>query len=64
MRSFAASPSTDELLYTLAYGETQQGVPRGALQKPLVIGWGDRDRVCFPGQARLAKKLFPDAKIH
>src|SRR3712207_6899273 len=27
MRSFAASPSFDELLRQLAYGETQQGAP-------------------------------------
>ena len=63
MRSFAVSQSTDELLHSLAFGESQQGIPAGVLKKPLAIGWGDRDRVCFPGQARLAKKLFPDAKL-
>lgn len=29
-----------------------------------MIGWGDRDRVCFPGQAALAKKRFPDTRLH
>lgn len=64
MRGYAAAPSLNELLHNLAYGEIQQGAPRGFIKNPLVIGWGDRDRVCFPGQARRAKKLFPDARLH
>ena len=64
MRSYAASPSFDELLRNLAYGEMQKGAPRGSVPHPLVIGWGRRDRVCFPRQAWRAKKLFPDAKLH
>jgi hypothetical protein len=50
LRGYAASPSFDELLYNLAYGETQQGVAVGSIPHPLVIGWGDQDRVCFPGR--------------
>jgi pimeloyl-ACP methyl ester carboxylesterase len=64
MRSFAHSPSFDELLRRLAYGEEQQGAPAGAIPHPLVIGWGRRDRVCFPGQSQLALALFPDARLH
>ncbi|HZG53092.1 MAG TPA: alpha/beta fold hydrolase [Pyrinomonadaceae bacterium] len=64
MRAYAASPSFDELLHQLAYGETQQGAPRGAITRPLVIGWGRRDRVCLPRQARRALALFPDARLH
>lgn len=64
MRSYAASQSFDELLYQLAYGETQQGAPPGAIEYPLVIGWGRRDRVCFPRQARRALAAFPDAQFH
>ena len=64
LRSYAASPSFDELLYQLAYGETQQGAPRGSITQPLVIGWGRRDRVCFPSQARRALAMFPDAHLH
>lgn len=63
MRSYAASPSFDELLKQLAYGETQQGAPPGSIPHPLVIGWGRRDRVCFPGQAKRALELFPDARL-
>lgn len=64
MRSFAASPSFDELLYQLAYGETQQGARPNSISYPLVIGWGRRDRVCFPSQAKRALELFPDARLH
>lgn len=64
MRSFAASPSFDELLRQLAYGETQQGAPLNSVKHPLVIGWGRHDRVCFPSQAERALKSFPDARLH
>ncbi len=64
LRSYAASPVFDELLYNLAYGETQKGAPSGSIKNPLVISWGRRDRVCLPSQARLALKLFPDARLH
>jgi pimeloyl-ACP methyl ester carboxylesterase len=62
MRSFAASTTFDELLRRLAYGETQQGAPPGTIKRPLVIGWGRRDRVCLPRQAERALELFPDAR--
>jgi muconolactone delta-isomerase len=47
MNSYAASPSFDELLHQLAYGETQQGAPLNSVKHPLVIGWGRHDRVCL-----------------
>ena len=64
MRSFAESPVFDELLYNLAYGEEQKGAPRGSIKHPLIIGWGRRDRVTFPSQAKRALNLFPDARLH
>ena len=64
LRSFAASSSFDELLHQLAYGEEQRGAPSNSIEKPLVIGWGRRDRVCFPLQAERALELFPDARLH
>lgn len=64
MRSFAEAPSFDELLYNLAYGETQRGAPKNSIKNPLVIGWGRRDRVCFPSQSKLALEKFPDAYLH
>lgn len=63
LRSYAASPVFDELLYNLAYGERQKGAPRNSIVKPLVIGWGRRDRVCLASQARRALALFPDARL-
>lgn len=64
MRSFAESPVFDELLYNLAYGETQRGVLAGSIKHPLLMGWGRRDRVCFPSQAKLALEKFPDARLY
>lgn len=64
MRSFAESPVFDELLDNLAYGEEQKGAPLGSIQQPLIIGWGRRDRVTLPSQARRALNLFPDARLH
>ncbi len=64
MRSYADSKSFDEMLLQLAYGEEQKGAPAGSIEHPLVIGWGRRDRVCFPRQARRAAELFPDARLH
>jgi pimeloyl-ACP methyl ester carboxylesterase len=64
LNSYADSPSFDELLYNLAYGERQQGCAAGSVHNPLVIGWGKQDRVCFPGQAKKALELFPDAHLH
>jgi pimeloyl-ACP methyl ester carboxylesterase len=64
LRSFARSPSFDELLYNLAYGAEQEGAPRGSIVAPLVIGWGRRDRVCVPAQAQRAVNSFPDAQLH
>lgn len=64
LQSYVASPAFDELLYRLAYGEEQLGAPKGTIVHPLVIGWGEQDRVCFPGEARRALELFPDARLH
>lgn len=63
MRSFAASPSFDELLTSLVSGPDQQGARPGSVP-PITIGWGRKDRVCLPKQAARALDLFPDAKLH
>ncbi|WP_245327352.1 alpha/beta fold hydrolase [Hymenobacter fodinae] len=64
LQTFVASPSFDELLHNLAYGEKQLGAPKGSIREPLVIGWGREDRVCFPRQAYRAQELFPDARLY
>ncbi len=64
LRSYASSPVYNELLHDLAYGDEQQGAARGSITKPLVIGWGRQDRICFPSQANKALHLFPDAHLY
>ena len=64
LRSYAQARSFDALLWSLAYGEAQQGAPIGSIARPLAIGWGRRDRVCLPRQAARACALFPDARLH
>lgn len=64
MRSFAASPSFDRLLYQLVYGAAQQGAAPGSTHGPITIGWGRQDRVCLPRQAQRAAQRFPNARLH
>ncbi|WP_426059366.1 alpha/beta fold hydrolase [Hymenobacter sp. B1770] len=64
MRTFACTTNFDELLKHLAYGPKQEGVPRGSLQHPLVIGWGRQDRVLPPSQAPRAAAAFPDGFLY
>lgn len=64
MRDYAASRSFDALLRSLTHGPGQEGAPRGAIAKPLLIVWGRQDRVCLPRQAARAATRFPDARLH
>ena len=63
MRSFAASPSFDELLGNLAPGEVPRGSPQGSILAPLVLGWGAHAPVCLPRQAARVLAKFPDAQL-
>ncbi len=63
MRSFAASPSFNELLHNLVSGPEQQGILPGS-GPPIAIGCGRKDRVSFPRQAERALKRFPAAQLH
>jgi pimeloyl-ACP methyl ester carboxylesterase len=62
MRTFAASPSFDELTRRLAFGPAQQGTD--STPGPVVIGWGRKDRLTLPRQAKRAIKRFPDARLY
>ena len=64
LRNFAHSPSLDDALQALVHGPKQEGAAAGSAQAPVTIGWGRNDRVTFPGQAKRAVKLFPDARLH
>ena len=62
MRTFADSASFDELLRRLAFGPGQPGTDAPA--EPIVIGWGRKDRVTLPGQAKRALDRFPSADLY
>lgn len=62
MRTFAASPSFNELLRRLSFGPMQQGAD--STPGPVVIGWGRKDRLCLPRQAQRALERFPNARLH
>ena len=62
MRTFAESPSFDELLRRLAFGPGQPGTDSTA--ESVVIGWGRKDRVTLPRQARRAMDRFPEAHLY
>jgi pimeloyl-ACP methyl ester carboxylesterase len=64
LQQYVTSPVFDELLHNLAFGEEQKGAPRGSFSQPMVIGWGRRDRICFPSQSKKALRLFPDAHVY
>ena len=63
LRSYAASASFDAALHSLVHGPPQEGAPAGSTEGPVVIGWGRRDWVCFPTQAKRAQSRFPDAHL-
>lgn len=62
LRSFVATPTFDALVRDLAAGAMQSGPSTGAGR--IVIGWGRRDRLCLPRQAKRAIRAFPEARLH
>ena len=62
LRSFADTPTFESLVEDLATGPMQEGP--AATSAPVVIGWGRKDRLCLPQQARRALAAFPDATMH
>ncbi len=62
LRTFAASPSFNELTRRLAFWPAQQGP--SSTSKPVVIGWGTKDHLTLPCQAKRALERFPTAKLH
>ncbi len=63
MRSYAAAPSFDAVLDSLANGPPQPGLSVDAMKAPIDIVWGRQDRVCFPRQSRRAMARFPGARL-
>jgi pimeloyl-ACP methyl ester carboxylesterase len=64
LRSRTASTSFNKLLFDLAFAERAPAAVQGSTRSALVIGWGRRDRVCLPRQAKRTLRAFPDAQLH
>jgi pimeloyl-ACP methyl ester carboxylesterase len=64
LRGFARSTSIDDAFRALVDGPKQDGAEAGSLKARTVIGWGRKDRVTTPSQARTATARFPDATLH
>ncbi len=62
LASIAATPTFDSLVRDLAYGPRQTG-PSASGTGRIAIGWGRRDRLCFPSQAGRAQAAFPEARL-
>ncbi|MFN3601537.1 MAG: alpha/beta fold hydrolase [Dietzia sp.] len=60
----ADAPATGAAMDALTKGPTQQGAPAGTVPGLVTIGWGRRDLVTVPRQARRAGRAFPDATLH
>jgi len=63
LRSFVASASFDEALESLVHGPLQDGAAAGSTRGPITIGWGRRDYVTLPRQAKRALARFPGARL-
>jgi pimeloyl-ACP methyl ester carboxylesterase len=64
LQGLADAPGVEPALAALAAAPAQQGAPAGRAPGRLVIGWGRRDRLTLPIQARRALAAFPDATLH
>ena len=56
--------ATGAAMDALTKGPKQRGAPAGTVPGRVTIGWGRRDLVTFPRQARRAMAAFPDATLH
>jgi pimeloyl-ACP methyl ester carboxylesterase len=63
VKGYVGAQSFDDLLRDLANSPPQASALNGSTNQ-IIIGWGRQDRICFPRQAKMALRLFPDAKIH
>lgn len=64
LQSFVTAPSFDPTLDALIASPPQEGTPAGTTPGRVTIGWGRRDWVTFPKQARRAAERFPGAELH
>ncbi len=62
LRSFAATPTFNDLVHDLAEGPVQEG--SDSTPGPITIVWGRKDRLLLPRQAQQAMEAFPGAQLH
>jgi pimeloyl-ACP methyl ester carboxylesterase len=62
LSSFAGTATFGALVKDLASGPAQSG-PAAPGSGPVAIGWGRRDRLCLPVQAKRAIRAFPKARL-
>jgi pimeloyl-ACP methyl ester carboxylesterase len=62
LSSFAGTATFGDLVQDLTSGPAQTG-PEAPASGPVAIGWGRRDRLCLPVQAKRALRAFPKARL-
>jgi pimeloyl-ACP methyl ester carboxylesterase len=62
LRSFATTPTFNDLVRDMAEGPVQQG--SDSTPGPVTIVWGRKDRLLQPRQADRAMEAFPKARLH
>lgn len=62
LRALADTPTIGSLVKDLASGANQRG--SADTLAPVTIGWGSKDRLCLPQQAKRATAAFPNAAMH
>ena len=62
--NFSKSPSFAPMLEQLVRGPMQRGATAESDRRPITIGWGRHDHVCFTSQAARAQAAFPKARMH
>lgn len=64
VRGLADAAGTGPAMDALTKGPKQAGAPAGTVPGRVTIGWGRRDLVTLPRQAKRATIAFPDAVLH
>lgn len=64
MHRFIEAKSLGAAFRDMVDGPLQAGAPAGTTPGRVTIGWGRKDKITFPSQAKLATERFPDATLH
>lgn len=64
MHRFIVAKSLGAAFRDMVDGPLQAGAPTGTTPGRVTLGWGRKDKITFPSQAKLATERFPDATLH